>query len=188
MKARNINNELHRYLGYFFFGMTVIYSFSGLALNHIHDWNPSYIVIAKEISIDTDKDLTALDEAGVRSIFGHLMGKYGYKSHYYPDRNKVKIFITRGTITINTITSKGVLERVLRKPFFFGVNFLHYNPIKYWTYFSDLYCIGLIVLAITGLVVRKERNGFSGMGGWLTLCGVLIPFIYIAFLVDFSNH
>ena len=80
------------------------------------------------------------------------------------------------------------MERVVRKPFFFGVNFLHYNPIKYWTYFSDLYCIGLIVLAITGLVVRKGENGLSGMGGWLTLCGVLIPFIYIAFIVDFSNY
>ncbi len=38
MKARTINNALHRYLGYFFFGMTVVYAFSGLALNHIHDW------------------------------------------------------------------------------------------------------------------------------------------------------
>ena len=188
MKARTINNALHRYLGYFFFGMTIVYAFSGLALNHIHDWDPSYIVLPTEISIDTEENLTTLDEAGVRSVFGHLMGKYDYKSHYYPDRTTVKIFTKAGSITVNTSTSKGVLERVIRKPFFFGVNFLHYNPIKYWTYFADLYCIGLIILAITGLVVRKGKNGLSGTGGWLTLCGALIPFIYIAFIVDFSNY
>ena len=188
MQVRKINNALHRYLGYFFFGMTIVYAFSGLALNHLHDWDPSYIVITKEIRIDTDQDLISLDEAGVRAVFGHLMGRRGYKSHYYPDRSTIKIFTRAGGITIDTGTREGVLERVMRKPFFFGVNFLHYNPVKYWTYFSDLYCLGLLILAITGLTVRKNRNGVSGTGGWLTLAGVLIPFIYLVLLADFSNY
>ncbi len=188
MQVRKINNALHRYLGYFFFGMTIVYAFSGLALNHIHDWDPSYIVITKGISIDTDRDLGSLDEAGVRSVFGHLMGGRGYKSHYYPDSSTIRIFTRAGGITFDTNTKEGVSERVMRKPFFFGVNFLHYNPVKYWTYFADLYCIGLLVLAITGLTVRKHRNGVSGTGGWLTLAGVLIPFLYLVLMADFSNH
>ena len=188
MQARKINNALHRYLGYFFFGMTIIYAVSGLAVNHINDWDPSYIVITKEISIDTNQDLTDLDEAGVHAIISPLMGKNAYKSHYYPNRITLKIFTRQGSVSINTQTGQGVSERVLRKPFFYGVNFLHYNPVKYWTYFSDLFCIALVIMAITGLVVRKRDNGLSGIGGWLTLAGVLIPFIYIALIVDFSSR
>lgn len=188
MNARRVNNALHRYLGYFFFGMTLVYALSGVAMNHMQDWDPNYIVIAKNISINTDQDLRSLDEAAVRSIFSDFIGKYSYKSHYYPDSSTLKIFTRQGAIILNTVERQGILERVIRKPLFFGVNFLHYNPIKYWTYFSDLYCTALMTLAITGLVVRKEKNGLSGVGGWLTLAGVLIPFIYIAVLVEFSNY
>ena len=46
---RRWNRVLHRDLGYFFFGITLIYSISGIALNHIADWNPSYVITTKEV-------------------------------------------------------------------------------------------------------------------------------------------
>ena len=43
---------IHRDFGYLFFGMTIIYAVSGIAINHINDWNPNYVVTAKEIKFD----------------------------------------------------------------------------------------------------------------------------------------
>ncbi|HKL38702.1 MAG TPA: hypothetical protein VJ876_07375, partial [Bacteroidales bacterium] len=51
MKWRKLNRILHRDLGYFFFGMTLIYALSGIALNHIDDWNPSYSIESEEIQL-----------------------------------------------------------------------------------------------------------------------------------------
>lgn len=181
------NSTLHRYLGFFFFGTTLIYGISGIALNHIDDWDPSYIVLKTDIAVQREGGLEALDEAAVRELFASFMGRYDYKSHYYPNDQTLKVFYRLGSITVDTRSGAGIRERLVRKPLFFGVNFLHYNPIRYWTYFADLYAVALILLAISGLVIRKRDNGVAGLGGWLTLIGAIIPFLYIAFLVDFSN-
>ncbi len=187
MKWRKANNWLHRYLGFFFFGTTLVYGCSGIAMNHLDDWDPSYIVIQREVKIEYDGKMDALDESTIKILFDDYMGKYDYKSHYYPNSTTLKVFTREGSITIDTRTKKGMRERLVRKPLFYGINYLHYNPIKWWTYFSDLYAVALIILAITGLVVRKRDNGLSGIGGWLTLAGILIPFLFIVMMVDFSN-
>ena len=42
MNWRRWNNIIHRDLGYLCFGLTIIYVISGVAVNHIHDWNHTY--------------------------------------------------------------------------------------------------------------------------------------------------
>ena len=44
MKWRKWNNIIHRDIGYLCFGLTIIYAVSGVAVNHIHSWNPTYKV------------------------------------------------------------------------------------------------------------------------------------------------
>ena len=48
MKWRKWNNIVHRDLGYLCAGLTVIYVISGVAVNHIADWNPSFDVDRRE--------------------------------------------------------------------------------------------------------------------------------------------
>jgi uncharacterized protein len=50
------------------------------------------------------------------------------------------IFIDGGYIQINTVSGKGMVERISKRPLFYQINFLHYNPGKWWKYFSDIYC------------------------------------------------
>ncbi len=49
IKWRKWNKAVHRDFGYFFFGMVIIYSLSGIAINHIKDWNPNYVIITEDI-------------------------------------------------------------------------------------------------------------------------------------------
>lgn len=182
MKWRKINNIIHRDFGYLFFGVTIVYALSGIALNHLKEWNPSYIVETSEVVIEKDMDLDSLIKNEIFTIFENFFDKDQYKSHYYPDANTLKIFMINSTLTINTKTKKGILENVSRRPVFYEVNFLHYNPNVWWTYFSDAYCFALILLAITGLFVIKGKKGIKGRGAWLTIIGIIIPIIYLFFL------
>ncbi|MBN1300718.1 MAG: hypothetical protein JW995_05845 [Melioribacteraceae bacterium] len=182
MNWRKINNIIHRDFGYFFFGMTFIYALSGIALNHIKDWNPSYVITTSEISLETKTELNSLDKESVLNILAGFMNGYEYKSHYYPDSTTLKVFMNNGTLTINTISKSGVLEDVRRRPVFFEVNFLHYNPIIWWTYFSDAYSLALIAIAFTGLFVLKGKKGITGRGAWLTAAGIIIPVVYLLIL------
>ena len=40
MSIRKWIRVIHRDMGYIFFGMSLIYGISGIALNHLDDWNP----------------------------------------------------------------------------------------------------------------------------------------------------
>ena len=44
MHWRKLIIATHRDVGYFFAGLTVIYAVSRVAVNHIDDWNPNYVI------------------------------------------------------------------------------------------------------------------------------------------------
>ena len=176
LKWRKWFRVIHRDFGYLFFGVTLVYAISGIAINHLNDWNPNYVITASDIqtNIDhqSDKDdiLAMLEENGERK---------NYKNHYFPSENGLKVFLKDGVVYVNLSSGKGLIEKSKRRPMFREMNYLHYNPIKYWTWFSDLYAGALIALAITGLFLVRGKKGITGRGAWLTVLGILIPLIYL---------
>lgn len=180
MKLRKLNRSIHRDLGYIFFFMTLIYGLSGIALNHLDDWNPSYIINSKEFKVDKKViEESNLSRNDVLKIMDQYAPHETYKSHYSPSENTIKIFIKNGSIAINTETLECLLETTKRRPIFHQVNYLHYNPKKLWTILSDIYAISLLILAISGLFILKGKNGITGRGAWLTAIGIIIPVIFL---------
>ena len=51
-QIRRLNLATHRDLGYFFSSMILVYCISGIALNHVDDWNPDFVIHKKTIAID----------------------------------------------------------------------------------------------------------------------------------------
>ena len=51
MNLRKLSHALHRDIGYLCIGLTLIYALSGIAVNHIRDWNPSYRVVRSSAQI-----------------------------------------------------------------------------------------------------------------------------------------
>ena len=51
LKLRKLIIATHRDVGYFFAGLTVIYAISGVAVNHIDDWNPNYVISTEARSV-----------------------------------------------------------------------------------------------------------------------------------------
>ena len=177
MKLRKLNRVLHRDLGYFFAGMIIIYSISGIALNHIHQWNPNYIISKTEIEVNIPQDPSSIDIEFLSSLLtewevGNPM------SFYYPQDSQLRIFIKNGTVNINIETGEGYIETIRRRPIFREVNFLHYNtPRKWWTAFSDIFAVSLIVITITGLFMINGKNGLKRRGGLLLIAGLILPLV-----------
>ena len=179
MKIYKLNRFLHRDLGYLFVGMIIVYALSGIALNHKNDFNPNYIITKEKIKTDNYASKELISKAEALKILERLDEKGSYKKHYFPKKNFVKIFIHSGSVYINYKTGEGIIEKIKKRPVFFEVNFLHYNPGKLWVWFSDIFCIALILLAISGLFILKVKNGIKGRGAWLTSIGIIIPVIFL---------
>jgi hypothetical protein len=176
-KWRKWNKAIHRDFGYFFFGMTLIYAISGIALNHLDDWNPNFIITTQEIQ--TNSISKEIDKEGVLTLLEKYDEKENYKKHYFPRGKYLKVFIKGGTVTIDLESGKGIIEKTKRRPVFSEMDYLHYNPIKYWTWFADIYAGALIVLAIGGIFIPRGRASLKKRGIWFLLAGIIIPVVYL---------
>lgn len=184
MKFRRINRAVHRDLGYFFFGMCIIYGLSGIALNHRHHWNPSYIITQETFRLTPPGEDVA-DNADMAMHFLEQLDREDEFRTSLRSGDNLRIFIRNGSVTVNRYTGEGDLETIRPRPVFREVNFLHYNtPRRLWTWFSDLYAGGLIVLAFTGLFILQGKNGITRRGAWLTGAGIIIPLALLFYYLN----
>lgn len=180
MNLRRINNAVHRDLGYFFTGMIIIYALSGIALNHRNDWNPNYSITSKIVTLKIPANINDDEIHAVQNILKQIGEEISYRKHYFPADNELKIFLKDGgSVDVNLETGKTHYEKLKKRPLFFEVNFLHYNPGRIWTWFSDIFSVALILLGITGLFILKGKNGIKRRGAWLTIAGIIIPLILL---------
>jgi len=177
---RKWSRILHRDFGYFFFGATIIYSLSGIALNHIKDWNPNYSVSRKEFNTKINLEKSVNIKENILKLLDQVANRNDYKSHYYPSTEEIKIFLNGGSsVYVDLETGEGIAEFLKRRPVFYQVNYLHYNPRAWWTWFSDIFAAALILLSFTGIILIKGKNGITGRGAWLTTLGILIPILFL---------
>jgi len=168
----------HRDLGYFFAGLTVIYAVSGVAVNHIEDWNPSYVVRSEL------KELGQLPEATTEELTDEVLRRLAIaeepKSVVRMAPHQLKVFLDHRNLTVSIPGGTVADERVRRRFALFEANYLHLNTGKgLWTWIADLYAVGLLVLACTGIFIISGKKGLGGRGRWLLLAGLAIPIAYL---------
>lgn len=170
---------LHRDIGYFFIGTSLIYGLSGIALNHLNDWNPSYSVDLERIETNLDVSKNA-SEDNIKSLAEEWGDGMSYKSHYYPDETTLKVFLKGGSnLMINTESGIGRAEFLKKRAVFYEVNYLHYNPNAWWMWFSDIFAGALIFLAFTSFFMVKGKKGATGRGGIYIVLGFIIPIVFL---------
>ncbi len=164
------NRAIHRDLGYFFFGLTFIYAVSGIALNHLKDWNPNYVPKIVTIDLKGPQDITTLDQEKIKEILALYGEAEAYNKHYFPDNSTLKVYLKGGTAILDLDTGLGEIERLEKRWMFNQFNFLHYNaPKRLWTVVADVYAVALVILAVSGLFILKGKKGIKGRGAWLSI-------------------
>lgn len=180
MNWRKWNNLIHRDLGYLCFGLTIVYVISGVAVNHIDRWNPSYRVEHLRSRLELPVDETGLDQQFIDGLLARLGENRRFLNSFQPDPQTLQLFVEGNTITLNLATGEVLQEKVTARPLLRQVNFLHLNhPKKLWSWFADLYAVSLGLLAVTGLFVLRGNKGITGRGAWLTGLGVILPIFFI---------
>ena len=110
-KIRRLNLATHRDLGYFFSGLIIIYSISGIALNHVNDWNSDFILKKQEVSLKRTYEASEITDKEVMK-FGKLVGEEKYNVYDFPTRDQVKIYYPNGTLHVYLSQKKAVYEGI----------------------------------------------------------------------------
>ena len=177
---RRWNAALHRDLGFLTVALTLAYAISGLAVNHIAQWNPNYTK-TKEARQIPPLDPKAPTEALVRQAQAALRPEGTFKNAFQPDDDTLQLFYDKATYAVDLPTGKVLVEATRPRPVLFALNQLHLNaPKRLWTAIADLYALALIGLALSGLFILKGPKGISGRGKWLVAAGTALPVLYWA--------
>lgn len=180
-KWRSWLRAIHRDFGYIAVGLTFIYALSGLAVNHIADWDPNFENYEREFTVDTP---LPADEYEAAAIVQKQAGVQGEPLDVYPVTDDL-IEITLDDRTLHVTRSSGRVFEEGQEPRFFirAANWLHLNRgKKAWTWFADGYAIVLLFLATSGVFMLPGRKGILGRGAVLVGLGVAIPLLYLTYV------
>lgn len=175
---RPLLRALHRDAGYLAVGLTLIYALSGLAVNHIADWDPNFQSYERRVELG---HLEGDDDA----VAAQALAKLGISDRpqevYRAAADRLEIVLNQRSVHVDTATGSVVDEG--QKPRFFlrAANWLHLNRGKQaWRYIADAYAAGLLLLAVSGIFMIPGKKGLRGRGGLLVLLGAAVPVLYIA--------
>jgi hypothetical protein len=169
---------IHRDLGNLTVGLTLVYALSGLAVNHIADWEPSFT--SYQETREMGGPVAGTDDEAAAAVQARLGVTGAPRDVYRAAPDDLQIVFDKRTLHVNTMTGRVVDEG--QKPRFFlrVANWLHLNRGKRaWTYVADFYAGGLVFLALSGIFLNPGRKGLFGRGGVLVVLGAAVPIAYV---------
>ncbi|HWO11458.1 MAG TPA: hypothetical protein VNN80_18315 [Polyangiaceae bacterium] len=169
---------IHRDVGYFSVGLTVIYAVSGLAVNHIADWEPNFTSVTRThqlpLPLPTEDEQVAVRARALAGIGAPI------REVFRAGDDALEVVFDRRTLHVDTGSGR-VVEEGQEPRFFLRVaNWLHLNRgKKAWTIIADGYAAFLLLLSVTGLCMFPGRKGLLGRAGLIAVAGALVPALYV---------
>ena len=171
---------IHRDVGYFSVGLTFVYALSGLAVNHIADWEPNFRQITRQHQLLTP--LPSEDQKIAETASVALGVSEPVREMYRVDERTLQVVFDRRTLRVDTRTGQVAEDAEEPRPFLRVANWLHLNRgKKAWTLIADAYATGLLLLSLTGLWMFPGRKGLWGRAGLIAVAGGLVPALYVTF-------
>lgn len=178
MSFRRFNHALHRDIGYLCIGLTLIYGLSGIAVNHLQDWNPNYTMERAVSKIPPSSYRGVVSETMVLDMLRLIGERPAYENIFQSDPESLTVFVDGRVIQFHLPTGVVEHERVKQRPVWHALNFIHLNHAKKtWTWVADVYAAGLILLSLTGGLALLSKGKFRVRCLVLSIIGILIPII-----------
>jgi len=167
---------VHRDVGYLAVGFTVIYALSGIAMNHVDDWNYNYNASERALTIaPVPVDAT---DAQAAKLVADACGT-GTPETIFRAGDEVRLEYANGT-KVTAIGETVTVQEARSRFFFRAAAWLHAAKGKQgWKYIADAYAVLLLYLAFSGLLMIKGRLGLRWRGLALVGLGLAIPIAYL---------
>jgi hypothetical protein len=175
--GRPLLRALHRDAGYLAVGLTCVYALSGIAVNHVKDWDPSFDNYERTHHLGA---LRGDDAAIAKAVTTRLRIVETPRDVYRSEDDQLDITFDKRSLHVTPST--GVVLEQGQEPRFFlrAANYLHLNRgKKAWMYAADAYACVLLGLALSGMFMLPGRRGLFGRGIFLVLLGAAVPIAYV---------
>lgn len=188
----NIMRSLHRDLGYFVIGLTLIYTITGIVLSgralgwleqtYVIEKNLSKNISKKEFTKQLEISLKVLD---IKNDIPISIIKSASKNIKYfkflEEKDNILYFKARSNnINYNTKSGNVIYKYISYPPYLKSVISAHKaTHEKLWFYLAILYSIILSFLAISAIFMVKGKFGFKKRGIYFMLAGIFLVLIFL---------
>ena len=171
----------HRDLAYFFLGLIIAFSFSGIFLNHRQKINPRrYKAEIKELSI-TPIIKDSVNDAFIGTFTKSQQIEDEFRRFNVIDNN-LHVTYTNHDVDVDITTGNGNVVTYKTIPLLGQMTKLHQDTSQWWIYYSDIFGAAMLTIAITGMFIEKGNGSFQSRGWKLALLGVLFPLVFLFLL------
>ncbi|MGX7668289.1 PepSY-associated TM helix domain-containing protein [Flavobacterium pedocola] len=184
MKKRDKTiRNIHRDFGYFYIGLIISFAFSGILMNHRDSWHAEkYTIETKAVTVQLPSDEEAITEKFAEKLGKELGIEDKFRRHNVK-KGELKLSYENTDVEIDIKTGKGEIVAFKKTPVISQMMKLHKNTSNWWIYYSDIFGLSLITIAITGaMMIKAGKNTFRQRGWKLALAGILFPILFLLLL------
>jgi hypothetical protein len=175
--------SIHRDFAYFYLGLIIAFSLSGIFLNHRRDWHPRrYTFSSQEITIPAITNTDSIINDAYIEAFTKEHKIEDNLRRFTVEKNTLRISYEKHDVQIDLLSGKGKIDEYKTTPVLGQMTQLHVDTSKWWIYYSDLFGVAMLVIAVTGMFIQKGENSFWSRGWKLATIGVLFPLIFLFLL------
>lgn len=173
------NRNIHRDIAYFYVGLIIAFSFSGIILNHREDFYPKdYTYKSQPFEL---KMPSGEDELTDEYIENATKSIGTYDGHRIKN-GKLRVYFKGNAIfDADAKTGKGEIEYKKIVPLVGHSMILHKSTDSFWIWYSDIFGVAMLVISITGILIPSGKKGFKKRGWKLALVGMLFPILFLIF-------
>ena len=181
--SKNFFRKWHRDIAYFYVGLILSFSISGIALNHRRTFDSrKYVYQSESFQFSLPKAAEAITDDYIQGVLPEIGVTNDFRSYRVRD-GVLRIFYEDAIVDINVETGEGEKE-FLRKRILLGeMADLHQTTNKWWVWYSDIFGIGMILIACSGMFIAGGKDSFKKRGWYLAIIGLVFPLIFLILLI-----
>lgn len=178
LTARNT----HRDIAYFYLGLIIAFSISGIFLNHRQDWHPRrYTYNTKEIKVKLPDNQEMINDDFINS-FTTVNAIDDQLRRFQVTADALRISYVNNDVEIDLASGEGKITTYKTTPVLGQMTKLHVDTSKWWIYYSDIFGVAMLTIAITGMFIQTGDKSFKKRGWKLALIGLLFPLVFLFLL------
>ncbi|MCL1822157.1 MAG: PepSY-associated TM helix domain-containing protein, partial [Prolixibacteraceae bacterium] len=130
---------IHRDWGFLMVGICLVYSISGILLNHMHGKDPAFRTEEGIVKLKSDLSNEELEIA-----WNNQKGLPTLRKVMTIDDSHLRLMLEGGVGVYSKVNGTADYEKYTKRQFIFWINRLHYNKVKGWSFMADFFAASLI--------------------------------------------
>ena len=138
--------------------------------------------MSEPLHFDLPLEEEKIDETYVKSIIQELGVDNEYRT-FRVRNGSLRVYYEDAQVEIDIETGDGEREWMTKRILLAEMADLHQTTNSWWVWYSDIFGIAMLLIALSGMFMVTGKNSFKKRGWWLATIGLVFPLVFLIFII-----